>query len=71
MNAIDHHLVFSIKPIVGAILDRSAIAASVTIEPDDLELAPFRQRGGLGKAHQLFGDQLPGLLDELNQVLAA
>jgi hypothetical protein len=30
-----------------------------------------QQRGGLGKAHQLFGEQLPMLLDELNEVLAA
>jgi type I restriction enzyme R subunit len=29
------------------------------------------QHGGLGKAHQLFGEQLPKLLDELNEVLAA
>ncbi len=29
------------------------------------------RRGGLGKAHQLFGEQLPKLLDELNEVLAA
>jgi len=28
------------------------------------------QQGGLGKAHQLFGDELPKLLDELNEVLA-
>ena len=27
--------------------------------------------GGLGKAHQLFGEQLPKLLDELNEALAA
>lgn len=27
--------------------------------------------GGLGKAHQLFGDQLTKLLDELNTTLAA
>jgi len=47
------------------------IATSLSIEPDDLELAPFNQRGGLGKAHQLFGDQLPKLLDELNEALAA
>ena len=46
-------------------------ATSLSIEPDDLELSPFTQRGGLGKAHQLFGDQLPKLLDELNEVLAA
>jgi len=52
-------------------LIRDHIATSVTIEPDDLEFAPFRQRGGLGKAHQLFGNDLPKLLDELNTVLAA
>jgi len=38
---------------------------------EDLELSPFNQRGGLGKAHQLFGEELPKLLDELNEVLAA
>ena len=37
----------------------------------NLQLSPFNQRGGLGKAHQLFGEQLPKLLDELNEVLAA
>jgi hypothetical protein len=31
----------------------------------------FSQRRGLGKAHQLFGEQLPERLDELNEVLAA
>ena len=46
-------------------------ATSLCIEPGDLELSPFNQRGGLGKAHQVFGEQLPKLLDELNEVLAA
>lgn len=40
---------------------------SLSIEPEDLELSPFNQRGGLGKAHQLFGDELPALLDELSR----
>ena len=52
-------------------LIRDHIATSLSIEPEDLELSPFNQRGGLGKAHQLFGAQLPKLLDELNEVLAA
>jgi type I restriction enzyme R subunit len=52
-------------------LIREHIATAISIEPEDLELSPFNQRGGLGKAHQLFGDQLPKLLDELNEVLAA
>jgi type I restriction enzyme, R subunit len=52
-------------------LIRDHIATSVTIEPEDLELTPFRQRGGLGKAHQLFAEQLPKLLGELNKALVA
>ncbi len=50
---------------------RHHIATAISIEPQDLELSPFNQRGGLGKAHQLFGEQLPKLLDELNEVPAA
>ena len=40
---------------------------------EDFEFAPFNQIGGLGKAVDLFGGQsrLAGLLDELNEVLAA
>ncbi|MDZ4198628.1 MAG: type I restriction-modification enzyme R subunit C-terminal domain-containing protein [Kiritimatiellia bacterium] len=41
------------------------------MEPEDFDAIPFNQKGGLGKAHQLFGDQLPRLLEELNEVLAA
>ena len=52
-------------------LIRDHVATSLSIETDDLELSPFNQQGGLGKAHQLFGDQLPKLLDELNTVLSA
>ncbi len=52
-------------------LIRDHIATSLSIEPDDFEFAPFNQRGGLGKAHQLFGEKLPALLDELNTALAA
>ena len=37
----------------------------------DFELAPFNQRGGLGKAYDLFGEDLPGLLEELNVELVA
>jgi type I restriction enzyme R subunit len=52
-------------------LIRDHIATSLSIEPDDFDYAPFSHRGGLGKAHQLFGAELPRLLDELNEVLAA
>ena len=52
-------------------LIRDHIATAISIEPNDFNYAPFSQRGGLGKAHQLFGNDLPKLLDELNEVLAA
>lgn len=50
---------------------RDHIAASLTIGVDDFEYVPFVQRGGLGKAQQVFGDQLRPLLNELNEALAA
>jgi type I restriction enzyme, R subunit len=47
------------------------IANSLRVERDDLEEPPLKQLGGLGKAHEVFGDALPALLDELNGSLAA
>ena len=50
---------------------RDHVAGSVSIEMGDFELAPFNQQGGLGKAYELFGEDLPGLLEELNLELVA
>jgi type I restriction enzyme R subunit len=50
---------------------RDHVAESVAIGPEDFEYAPFEQRGGLGRAYQVFGKELNALLDELNGVLAA
>jgi hypothetical protein len=85
--------VFSSQPKSGSIwrihtdaiketLIRDHIATSLSIDPEDFECTPFGERDGLGKAHQLFGEQLPKLLacpaiafkrrrNELNEVLAA
>jgi type I restriction enzyme R subunit len=52
-------------------LIRNHIATKMSLDPEDFEYMPFGERGGLGKAHQPFGEQLPKLLDELNEVLAA
>jgi type I restriction enzyme R subunit len=52
-------------------LIRDHIATSLSIDPEDFEYTPFGERGGLGKAHQLFGESLAALLDELNATLAA
>ncbi len=50
---------------------RDHIAANLSIETDDFDLAPFAQAGGIGKVHQLFGGKLTKVLDELNEVLVA
>ncbi len=52
-------------------LIRDHIAANLEIEADDFGYTPFSQRGGLGKAHQVFARDLAALLKELNEVLAA
>ena len=50
---------------------RDHIAGSVSIELSDFQYAPFSQRGGLTQAQTVFGEELPGLLEDLNLVLAA
>ena len=50
---------------------RDHVASSFHIDRDDLEMAPFDQQGGLGRMFQLFGTRMSGLIEELNQVLAA
>jgi type I restriction enzyme R subunit len=47
------------------------IATSLSIGVDDFEYAPFHERGGAVKLYQLFGQQLNGILEELNERLAA
>ena len=48
---------------------RDHIAGSVSMELGDFQYAPFSQQGGLGRAYELFRDELQGLLEELNGVL--
>jgi type I restriction enzyme R subunit len=47
------------------------IATSLSVGMDDFEYAPFYEKGGAVKVYQLFGQQLNGILDELNERLAA
>jgi type I restriction enzyme R subunit len=50
---------------------RDHIAGSVELEMDDFEYTPFSERGGAARAEAVFGAELPGILEELNEVLAA
>jgi len=50
---------------------RDHIAANLGIEPDDFEYSPFAQEGGMGRVYQLFGAELPKVLEAMNRELAA
>lgn len=50
---------------------RDHVAGSFHLERDDLEMAPFDGKGGLGRMFQLFGPGMDELVDELNEALAA
>ncbi len=50
---------------------RDHIAGSVSIDLDAFDLAPFNQKGGLGRAYALFGEELTKILEALNLALAA
>ena len=50
---------------------RDHIAANLGIDLDDFEYAPFNKEGGLGRVHQLFGEKLPLVIEELNRELVA
>jgi type I restriction enzyme R subunit len=48
---------------------RDHVATSLGITVDDFSYTPFVESGGLGRAAQVFGDDLRPLLDELNEAL--
>jgi type I restriction enzyme R subunit len=64
-------VVFTPEQLQWLELIRDHVAASMGIDIDDFDLVPFAQKGGAGKASQVFGERLRPLLNELNEVLAA
>ena len=53
------------------VMIRDHIAANLGIETEDFDYAPFVQEGGLGRVHQLFGEELNVIIEQLNEALAA
>jgi type I restriction enzyme R subunit len=49
---------------------RDHLATSFNIGRDDLEMAPFDSKGGLGRMHQLFGGKMDAVLLEMNEAIA-
>lgn len=50
---------------------RDHITTSIHFDRDDLDMAPFDAKGGLGKMYQLFGESMDTVLHEMNEALAA
>ena len=50
---------------------RDHIANSFHLERDDLDMAPFNRYGGMGQMYKLFGERMDGVIEELNEALAA
>ena len=50
---------------------RDHVCSSFHFERDDLEMAPFDSKGGMGKMYQIFGTEMDNLISELNEELAA
>ena len=50
---------------------RDHIMNSFHLDRDDLDMAPFDGKGGMGQMYKLFGDQMDSVIDELNEVLEA
>ena len=47
------------------------VANSFHVDKEDFELDPFNKNGGLGRMWQLFGEDTDGIINELNEILAA
>lgn len=62
---------FSSEQIVWLHMIRDHHETSFNIERDDLELAPFNAKGGMGAMYLLFGDEMDQVMSEMNEALAA
>ena len=62
---------FTDEQMVWLHMIRDHIAASLSVEPDDLELNPFDRKGGLGRFYEVFGADYEAILHELNIELVA
>lgn len=52
-------------------LIRDRIVVDLEIRLEDFDQTPFAEKGGLGKVWSLFGEEIEGIVDELNRELVA
>ncbi|MBF0281461.1 MAG: hypothetical protein HQM07_02685 [Zetaproteobacteria bacterium] len=63
-------------PVAGSVkraitASSSNFSAAIRFVVSSMADAPFDAKGGLGRMHQLFGEEMDTLLDEMNEALAA
>lgn len=63
--------IFTEEQVLWLQMIRDHIVTSLSIEPDDFELAPFDNKGGLGRYYELFGAHYLNIINELNVALVA
>ena len=49
---------------------RDHVISSFHLDRDDLDMAPFDSKGGMGQMYKLFGNRMDSVIDELNEALA-
>jgi len=52
-------------------LIRDRVVVDLEVRVEDFDETPFAERGGLGKVWSLFGEELEGIVEELNRELVA
>jgi len=62
---------FSAEQVGWLALIRDQIVADLEVRLEDFDETPFAERGGLGKVWSLFGEDLAGIVEELNRELVA
>jgi type I restriction enzyme, R subunit len=63
--------VFTAEQMQWLVWMKENIASELGIAAESFEYTPFVEHGGIGKAHQVFGERLSPLMDELTEALAA
>ncbi len=69
-NAGQHNR-FTAEQVTWLRMIKDHVVSSYHIEIDDLDYTPFDAKGGKGKMYQLFGNEMSGILEELNTTLVA
>jgi type I restriction enzyme R subunit len=71
MEMIRDHIAVNLGIEIDAVQDVLVSRETGMSGATDFYYAPFAQEGGLGKVHQLFGEEFNVIIEELNEALAA